>query len=275
MFGKKKEKKVQENENIEVVEETAASKFAKKRKKSSIKGILIVVGATTAYFVAMLVLKSTILGDNNKSSVYKVVKEIPAGEKITADNINTYLKNVEADNDYVPTGAVTDPNTIVNSFTTKTYVVNDIIAEDGFNTVEDITKDISNPIEVSFKPNAIADMTAGTLREGDRVNIYSIYTDSVRNGESGETHVASIQNIAKNAYISKAFSADGEALGVDSREKTAAAMLTIIIPQDFEEDFNLAVNYGTLKIDKIINPTNDAISKSNDVKTKSYYVPTK
>ena len=90
--------------------------------------------------------------------------------------------------------------------------------------------------------NNLSQVVGGILREGDRINIWSV-TETNNNGVGKVT----AEKICDYAYVTRVFTAAGVQVNADSGNDSAAMVINIIIPEEKEQEFNIALEKGTLR----------------------------
>lgn len=86
-------------------------------------------------------------------------------------------------------------------------------------------------------------MVGGIIREGDRINIWSL---SKRNENGGS--IMEAEKICDYAYVTRVFTAAGVQVGQAAQDSAAATVVNIVIPESKEEEFNIALEMGTLRV---------------------------
>ena len=91
--------------------------------------------------------------------------------------------------------------------------------------------------------NNLSQVVGGILREGDRINIWSV-TETNNNGVGKVT----AEKICDYAYVTRVFTAAGVQVNAASGNDSAAMVINIIIPEEKEQEFNIALEKGTLRV---------------------------
>lgn len=213
---------------------------------------LIVASAVVALivYVALLIVQNNILNREETIRVYTIKESIADGVKITQDNIKTYLTLQERTVKSLPVGYIKEDETekVIGKFTNRDFVKNEVLIDSALSNRESILSQIENPIETSLAVSGISNAVGGILREGDIINIYSVYStrDEVKSDK-----------IMLKAYITKVFNGSGEEISTEDKT-TPATVINLIISEDKEVDFNTAIFNGNLRISKVIyNETED------------------
>lgn len=218
----------------------------KERSKSSrgAKVFLYCMILTAILYGFLLYLEKTILQEVEVVDVYVVKADVGEKVLITEENAATYFAKASRAVDTIPVGCVQDISEIYNSFTTKEYVVNDIITASGFTSEKSKIEDIVNPVEVSISVSSISQAVGGILRAGDYVNVWTVSATSY-NGVSDITAAC----VGERAYVSRAFNSSGVELERGTIiDNSTATVINIIMSEDDEEEFNIALASGTIRL---------------------------
>jgi len=228
-----------------------------KNRATTIRLILVSLILAIIVFVALLVIQSNILDKKETAYVAVVLQDITSGTKLTEENIDEYVGIQEQIIDYLPENYVTDKSLLIDKFIDKDYKAKDIITIDKVTDSAYAIDEINKPIEVAFSASSLENAVSGILREGDRVNVYSIQTYNIYDYTTGNQTSTESVLLMKHAYITKAFTAGGEEISTADRV-TNATMYNIVISEDVEQAFNEAVNQGTLRLSKVLYLEKDA-----------------
>ena len=204
----------------------------------------------------LVIIQRSILNQEVTQPVYQVIKNIETGTKITDSNLTEYLKLKEVQVSLIPEGYITSKDEIINKFSNKNYLVNDIITTDGLTDTEKLYKDnIENPVEVSFSVSGLAAAVAGEVREGDYINIYAIKDEEIidDNGETERVLKASTLYTFKHVYVEKTY--DGQGVRIESgaeSEDATSTMFTIILDEKDMELFTETLSNCEIKIVRLM-----------------------
>ena len=217
-----------------------------KERKKGHKGAtvcLYCVILTAIFYAFLLYVEKVVLREEQTAEVYMVSQDIEEGVLVTADIAPQYFSKVTRAVSLLPADYITDLSVVYNTFTTRDYVAKDIITSAGFTSEADKTADIINPVEISVASASLAQAVGGILRTGDYINIWSV-TEIGINGTSEIT----AERICEHAYVSKAFNSSGVQLvrGVNT-DDDAATIISIIMSEDDEEAFNIALAKGSIR----------------------------
>lgn len=218
-------------------------KEKKQRKPLNVKVLIYSFIVTLVLYALMLFIERTVLESVDYTMVYVAGRDIEKNTTITASNIDDFFSRQERRSDYLPQGCVTDAGQLIGRFTQHAIVKNEIITISALADVDRRVEKIKEPVEVSMNASILSQVVGGVLREGDRINIWSV-TEKNQNGEG----TIEAEKICDYVYVTRVFTAAGVEVGTNSKEDDAAMVVNIVIPAEKEEDFNIALEKGTLRI---------------------------
>lgn len=241
------------------VAKKAKEKKSKEEKKGSARVYALAMIFTAIVYIACCFVQRIIADTEDRVKVYVASKDIEQGVFITSDNFTSYFTSDNRAVSDVPVNYISSPEQIYNSYTNKEYVKNDTLSIEGFTSEKSLISDIENPIEVSVNASNLAQVVGGIIRAGDKINIYSVDTVNVAGVKRSES-----VEICRGAYVTKTFTSAGVELNRDSDTDEAALIINIVISEDDEDKFNVAVANGTLRVSKVLN--NNEKESNEDVK---------
>ena len=174
--------------------------------------------------------------------MYVSVKEVPENLLITAENIGGYFALMERPLSAVPDNAVENAAELYGKYTGRMIDKNEILTGKSFSSLDERTRGIEHPIEVSLNASSLSQMVGGVIRAGDYINIWAVKNTNI-NGES----VTKTENICTHAYVTRTFTSSGEEASGNDKDK-ATLVINIIIPAEQEEEFNRAIVEGTVRV---------------------------
>lgn len=242
-------------------------KFMKEKKKNNVpktpngkRNILpgaCVLGLVIAIFMyaVMLNTEKNVLSDYARASVYVAVKDIPAGQPITSENFQDYFALKEIDEKIVPAAAVGSGDQMEGLVALYKIDSGTIITTGMFDTVNEITKDMLNPVIAGFKADDLYQVVGGVLRAGDRIHIYKVVEDAgntvVTDGDNEEdrTVTAEATLIWENVYVQDVFDQTGNRI-VSGDTETSAQRVNVYLDKSDVEIFYAELASGTLRVVK-------------------------
>ena len=224
---------------------------AERNRRNNVRRTLISAAVAFVLFIALTVIQSSILNKEKKDTVYQVVQDITINTRITEDNFDNYFKLKEVQVSLIPSGYITSKEQLMGKYITRSYKVNDIVTYDYARDIEKEYKDtLVNPIEISFDISSLGTGVAGTLREGDFINIYGI---SRGKGDKAGEYVMSDEYTFEKVYIAAAFDGSGNKItSLDIADTNTATMLTLIISEKDAGRFTGMLSNCNVHIAKIM-----------------------
>lgn len=204
---------------------------AERNKRNNLRRIAVAAFVALVVFVAITVIQSSILNQEERVEAYQVIKNMDSGTKITKGNIDKYFALKDVQVSLIPDGYLTDKKQLLDKFVNRNYRARDIVTDDGISDTEGLYKsNITNPVEISFDASGLDAAVAGTIREGDYINIYGLKTQ-----QSGDTRKMEIDRsyTFQHVYVEEAMDASGNriATGANSDGSQTATMFTLVLSE--------------------------------------------
>lgn len=204
---------------------------AERNKRNNLRRIAVAAFVALVVFVAITVIQSSILNQEERVEAYQVIKNMDSGTKITKGNIDKYFALKDVQVSLIPDGYITDKKQLLDKFVNRNYRARDIVTDDGISDTEGLYKsNITNPVEISFDASGLDAAVAGTIREGDYINIYGLKTQ-----QSGDTRKMEIDSsyTFQHVYVEEAMDASGNriATGANSDGSQTATMFTLVLSE--------------------------------------------
>ena len=222
-------------------------------RRNNIKRLTVSAIVAIILFVALTIIQSSILNQEETVRVYKVVKDISEGTKITKDNIKEYFEIVDTKASFIPEGYITDASLLVDKFVNRNYKTKDVVTTDGLSDLAKLNiSNITHPVQVSFSLADLQSSVSGAIREGDYVNIYGM-----RNGFNANGEVVVVTNDTytfKHVYIERAYDSSGKEIDSADQE-SEAALFTVTIEEGDVALFNEMLTNCSIRVAKIMYET--------------------
>lgn len=220
-------------------------RIREKRQHSQVNGRVLVYSfiVTLILYAVMLFIERTVIQSDEYTMVYVAQANIDENTMLTADNVGLYFAAEERRSDWLPDNCVTDMTQLLDMITVRSIRKNEIITGDLLSSQDGRIEGIDSPVEVSINASNLSQVVGGVLREGDRINIWSV-TELNNNGVS----VVEAEKICDYAYVTRVFTAAGVQVKRNPQDEGSAMVVNIIIPGKKEEEFNVALEKGTLRI---------------------------
>lgn len=208
---------------------------AERNKRNNLRRIAVAAFVALVVFVAITVIQSSILNQEERVEAYQVIKNIDSGTKITKSNIDKYFALKDVQVSLIPDGYLTDKKQLLDKFVNRNYRARDIITDDGVSDTEGLYKsNITNPVEISFDASGLDAAVAGTIREGDYINIYGLKTQQSNNSATKKMEIDSSYTF-QHVYVEAAMDASGNKIETgaksDDDKSQTATMFTLVLSE--------------------------------------------
>lgn len=237
------------------------SRTEKKPMNKSLTKALVAILVAIIGWTGLTFVESYILTDKNVTSVVIASADIPQGTIITKDNAENYFKKENVNSDLVTKSTVTDIKSIEGKFLTN-VAAGEIVTSDRYYETKD-TRDLKNPVSLTFAAGSAENSVNGTIRGGDNVDIYTSVTTN---------DVVTYQLARENVYIENAY--DSSYAKIDSADQaTVASTFLVKLDEDDAANFKNAISQGDLLMVKKDINQKDAASVIIPAKTEKTAEP--
>ena len=200
--------------------------------------IVAALMAAAAVFIVMLQIEENMLTQYERDFIYVVEKEIPKGQVITEQNYEEYMTLKELDKGMVPETALNDVSQINGLAALYQIEKGTLLTKGMFEELNQVTAKMQEPVIAGFKAEDMYQLVGGTLRVGDRINIYNV-------DENGMAIP-----VWSNVYVQQVFDSSGTMIA--SGDKTTVAQrVNVYIDNKDVEQFYSELASGTLRIVKV------------------------
>lgn len=197
-------------------------------------GVIAALVAAVAVFVVMLQMEKNILTKYEKGTVYVAAADIPKGQLITEENLDRYFEEKTLDISCIPATALNCPEQVAGLAAVFDIEPGVLLSEGMFETLDDIWKDMEEPVVAGFKAEDIYQVVGGVLRAGDRIHIYSV---------SEERQAVLVWD---DVYVKEVFDQTG--MRIDGGDMvTAASRINVYLDKKDVEAFYSELASGTLR----------------------------
>lgn len=200
-------------------------------------GILAALVAAVAVFAAMVQMEKNILTQYEKGMIYTALKTIPEGQMITEENWEEYFEEKQLDKSCIPPTALSSPDQITGLVAAFSIEQGVLLTQGMFHRLDDILKQMENPVVAGFKAEDISQVAGGVLRAGDRVNIYAVREE--------ETSL-----VWADVFVQQVFDASGNTI-FNTDSNTAALRVNVYLDQSEVEEFYSELSNGSLRVVKL------------------------
>ena len=166
----------------------------KKRQKKDRKLTIAMVAIITAFivFIVLLVIQDRIVNEGVTKAVVVATKDIPAGTKLTQENMPNYMAVEQWAVEQIPEGAFTSGYGMVDKVTGRDIKAKELLTESCFYE-ESFFDEVKDPVEISITLGDLGRAVAGTLRAGDLVDIKTVIQVSL--DEENTENDGSVTNV--------------------------------------------------------------------------------
>lgn len=205
-------------------------------------------GAVAAAFVAaimvyliLLNVEKNALSNYEKGSVLAAQKDIIHGVVFTQENIPLYFEEVQIDQRLIPSAAVTDKEQLIGMLAGINIDKGSILTSSMLNMQNEEIAAMKHPVIAGFKADDLFQVVSGTLRTGDKINIYTVEED-----------FKTAYLVWENILVQQVFDTAGVTI-LAQDQNTAAARINILLEQDSVEQFYSELARGSLRVVKALN----------------------
>lgn len=188
-------------------------------------------------YVAMLHAETSALENYAKNNVYVAIKEIPEGLMISESNYSEYFGLKEMDVKIIPETAINGPEQLIGLVPLYTIEKGTFITRGMFDSIDEITADMTAPVVAGFKADDLYQVVGGVLRAGDRIHLIRITDDGA-------------ELIWENVYVQSVFDQTGAEIKNED-VSTAAQRVNIYLDKEDVEDFYATLASGTVRVVKV------------------------
>ena len=200
--------------------------------------IIAALVAAVVIFAVMMQMEKNMLTQYEKGSILLAAENIPKGQLITLENYGTYFKEAELDKNCIPVTALTSVEQLQDMVASADIDEGTLLTKGMFETTDEITGDMQNPVIAGFKAEDLYQVVGGVLRTGDRIHIYYVT-------EEGETVIN-----WRNVFVQQVFDNAGNSI-VSGDKQTAAQRINIYLDQADVERFYSGLATGSLRVVKV------------------------
>ena len=183
----------------------------------------------------MLQMEKNVLEGYEKTEVYLAACEIPAGQVIREENIETYIREVQMDTELVPETALTSPEQVLGMTVPIGIDSGSLLTMGMFQEMDELLAGMEHPVVAGFRADDLFQVVGGVLRAGDRIHIYS-------SEEEEGTFL-----VWEDVYVQQVFDSGGNVIESDDKT-TAAQRVNIYLDKDEVERFYTGLEKGSLRV---------------------------
>lgn len=221
-----------------ILKKDRSEKKSRMKSKVWVGSIATALLAAVVVFAVMLQIEREILTQYEKGDIYVATRQIPKGQLITKDNYRDYLELRQLDKNCIPKTAIHSVEQIQNLAAVYAIDKDTLLSMGMFESINDITKQMREPIIAGFKADDVYQVVGGVLRAGDRIHIYSIPKE--------EGTIVTWQDV----FVQQVFDATGQMIP-NENSTTAAQRINIYLEKNEVEQFYTSLQNGLLRVVKV------------------------
>lgn len=200
--------------------------------------IIVALVAAVAIFASMLQLEKKVLTQYEKGMIYVASREIPRGQLITPDNFELYMECRELDKNCIPPTALSSAEQIADMAALFEIEKGVLLTTGMFESLDKIKAEMKEPVIAGLKAEDLYQVVGGTLRTGDRIDIYKIDTESMS------------ELVWKDVYVYEVFDNTGEVIPAGDIT-TATQRINIYLESAEVANFYTELSLGSLRAVKV------------------------
>jgi len=201
-------------------------------------GIVVALVAAIVVFGVMLQMEKNVLTQYEKGVIFVAKKEIMKGQVITEANYEEYMEWRELDKSCIPPTALSGSEQIQHMVPKADIEPGVLLTQGMFENINEITRDMTEPVIAGIKAEDLYQVVGGTLRAGDRIHIYKVNEEGL------------VTLIWSNLYVQQVFDNSGLAIQVDNNG-VAAQRINVYMDKKDVERFYSEMSTGNLRVVKV------------------------
>jgi hypothetical protein len=213
-----------------------------KRARLRTGGILAALIAAAAVFIVMVQSEKKVLTQYEKGIIITAVQAIPRGTVMTEENRELYVKVQELDKSCIPDTALSDMGQVQGLAAAYDIDSGTLLTEGMFHKMDLILSGMEEPVVAGFKADDISQVADGILRDGDRIDIYSVR----------EEETVCVWN---DVIVQEVFDASGSRIPAGDKT-TAAQRINVYLDRAQTAAFYRELAAGSLRVVKICDSEN-------------------
>ena len=173
------------------------------------------------------------------------MKDIPAGTKLTQENMPNYLSMEARLEEQIPlSGTFSSGYELIDKITDRDIKAREMLTDDCFYDV-DFFSEVSDPVEISIAVGDLGRAVAGTLRAGDLIDIKTVIR--LQTEEEGTVTEGSVTNVEEVPTVSLE--------GTEGTEGTEEVPVVTSKPQEKSVSSVILDMFGNVLVDPRLNLT--------------------
>jgi len=209
-----------------------------KKEKEKIWHILVCLLLAGMLFVFLLNVEKRQLENYEKGRVVVAIEDVADNTEITPENVTQYFALEERTLTDIPKAAYTDMQALVGFFAEGGIDKGSMVTKRMFGKLGTVSADM---VFLSIDMEALDQSVAGTLRAGDRIDIYTVKKEQDKD--------AAVTEVLSSVIIERSYTGSG--ISIQKEDTTSIAQYIIIpIHKDAVEAFYEALESKKIQIVK-------------------------
>lgn len=210
----------------------------KTEKQSKVWPLLLCLALAGSLFILLLNVEIRQLKQYEKGEVVVAKTDISDNKEITADNLFEYFILAERPLTDIPDVAYLDPEDLIGQYVQSGIDAGSIVTK---SMLGELRTSYGNEVLLGVNMEALEQSVAGTLRAGDRIDIYTVKV------EDNETVV--VEKPLEDVIIERSYTSSGVAILKDD-DNAIAQYITIPVHKDAVGTFYKALEDRRIEIVK-------------------------
>lgn len=208
------------------------------RNKLLAGSIITALVASMIIFAVMLHAEKNMLTAYEKGIIYVAKQQIPENVVVSEKNLDKYFAVKELDKTVIPDTALKTPEEALNLVSRYAIDKDTLLTSGMFENQDKVKAGMKEPVIAGLKAEDLYQMVGGTLRTGDRIDIYKIDVENPS------------QPVWKDVYVYEVFDNTGEVIP-EGDTITSAQRINIYLERSEVEHFYTELSMGTLRAVKL------------------------
>lgn len=208
------------------------------KKDIAIGAIIVGLIASILLYVLLIHTEKNALAAYEKGVIFVATQNIPKGTEIQGNNYVQYFTQKELDKTLIPKSAVTEPKQLQGLITANVIDEGTLMTLGMFESINQIIKDMKEPVIAGFKVEDLYQVVGGTLRTGDRIHIYNVNAEGVA------------RPVWSDVYVQQVFDNSGMVITGDDTT-SAAQRVNVYMDKADVEKFYSELAVGSLRVVKV------------------------
>ena len=211
-------------------------------KKIKIWYVVISLLVAVVLFIVLLNVESSYMKQYEETSVLVVKKEIPINTEITETNFSDFFEAKNRIINTIPATACYTKEDVLGKYVVTNVDAGNFITASMLNEFSKDVSELKDGVYLSISVNNLSQNVAGTLRAGDKINIYSVteITQGIRE----------VIPVVENIQVERSYDDTGVAITREDTETIASVFTIAVESKNVQEIIEKSADAGTLVVVK-------------------------